>query len=220
MSDHARDNKVRGSVEKSQQRASEARVKKYSLTDKSAGLLRGERHSSVEWRQNPSEWVDQFISSLVVKAEQLFRGHVELLGVRVHAFPHGSEDHLKVYLERGRKRQNYPVVYFGRRRPEHETLSIVGLLQIKSVVMSRGPPRIKQCSRSLVISLAASILIVFPFEASRVTLASTSFHDGPPFADVRKHFVLRSILGQMEQMPQDSEAMHLVKVIFDVLTDP
>ena len=29
------------------------------------------------------------------------------------ATPHGSEDHLKVYLERGRKRQNYPVVYFG-----------------------------------------------------------------------------------------------------------
>ena len=86
----------------------------------------------------------------------------------------------------------------GRRRAEHETLSIVGLLQIKSVVMSRGPPGIKQCSRSLVISLAASILIVFPFEASRVTLASTSFHDGPPFADVRKHFDLRSILGQME----------------------
>ena len=50
-------------------------------------------------RQNPKERVDQFSGSILVNAEQLFRGHAELLGVRVHAFPHGSQENLKVYLE-------------------------------------------------------------------------------------------------------------------------
>ena len=63
-----------------------------------------------EWRQNPKEQVDQFIGSILVNAGQLFRGHAELPGVRVHAFPHGSEDHLKVYLEPVQKRQTSPVV--------------------------------------------------------------------------------------------------------------
>ena len=69
----------------------------------------------MEWRENPSEWVDQFISSILVNAGPPFRGHAELLGVRVHAFPHGSEDHLKVYLEPVRKRKTFPVVYRVRR---------------------------------------------------------------------------------------------------------
>ena len=87
----------------------------------------------------------------------------------------------------------------GRRRAEHETLSIVGLLQIKSVVMSRGPSRYQTVfALSRDIPCCLDLDRVPNFEASRVTLASTSFHDGPPFADVRKHFDLRSILGQME----------------------
>ena len=66
-----------------------------------------------EWRQNPKEQVDQFIGSILVNAGPPFRGHAELLGVRVHAFPHGSEDHLKVYLEPvQQKRQTFPVVYW------------------------------------------------------------------------------------------------------------
>ena len=59
----------------------------------------------MEWRQNPSEWVDQFISSIVVNAEQLFRGHAELLGVLVHAFPHGPVVQ--------QKHPTSPVVYWG-----------------------------------------------------------------------------------------------------------
>ena len=65
------------------------------------------------WRQNPKERVDQFIGSTLVIAGPPFGGHAELLGVRVHAFPHGSEDHLKVYLEPVQKRQTSPVVYWG-----------------------------------------------------------------------------------------------------------
>ena len=87
--------------------------------------------------------------------------------------------------------------YILRRRP----LTIVGFLQINSVTMSHGPSGNNRCSQSRVISLAASILIMCPVEASRVTLASTSFHDGPPFADVRKHLDPRSILGQMKYVP-------------------
>ena len=34
-----------------------------------------------EWRQNPSEGVDQFIGSILVNAGPPFRGHAELLGV-------------------------------------------------------------------------------------------------------------------------------------------
>ena len=56
--------------------------------------------------------VDQFIGSILVNAGPPFRGHADLLGVRVHAFPHGSEDHLKVYLEPVRKRQIFTVVYW------------------------------------------------------------------------------------------------------------
>ena len=80
-------------------------------------------------------------------------------------------------------------------------LTTVGFFQINSVTMSHGPPGNNRGSYSRVMSLAASISITCPVEASRVTLATTSFHDGPQFADVQKHLDLRSILVQMEYMP-------------------
>ena len=87
--------------------------------------------------------------------------------------------------------------YMLKRRP----LTIVGFLQINSATVSHGPPGNNRCSQSRVMSLAASISITCPVKASRVTLASTSFHDGPSFADVRKHSDLRFILGQMKYVP-------------------
>ena len=113
VSDHGRDNNVRGSSGEIRITCMRSQGQKHSLTDKTASLLRGERHSSVgvaAESQRASRSIHWFISR---ERRAAFSWPRRTSWRPCSCFPHGSEDHLKVYLEPVQKRQTSPVVYWG-----------------------------------------------------------------------------------------------------------